>query len=64
MAVVVLWVGWPSVALVVVVMVVIVCIAMVPTSTVIVGCKCDIVVSIWGTASHGSRGGSSITVLN
>lgn len=64
MAVVVLRVGWPSVALVVVVMVVAVCIAEMPTTTVIVGCYWGVVVSILGTACHCSRDGSSVTVLN
>lgn len=64
MAVVVLRVGWPSVALVVVVMVVAVCIAEMPTTTVIVGCYCGVVVSILGIACHRSRDGGSVTVLN
>lgn len=63
MAVVVLGVIWPCVALVVVVMVVAVCIAKMPTTTVIVGCYC-VVVSILGVACHGSRYWGSVTVLN
>lgn len=64
MAVVVLGVCLPSIALVVVVMVVAVCIAKMPTTTVIVGCHCGVVVSILDIASHRSRDGGSITVLN
>lgn len=66
MAVVVLLrVGGPSVALVVVVMVVAVCIAEMPTTTtVIVGCYCGVVVSILGIACHCSRDWGSVTVLN
>lgn len=61
MAVVVLGVIWPRVALVVVVMVVAVCIAKMPTTTV--GCY-GVVVSILGVACHGSGYGGSVTVLN
>lgn len=50
MAVVVLGVGRPSVALVVVVMVVAVCIAKMPTTTVTVGCYGTVVISILGIA--------------
>lgn len=64
MAVVVLGVGRPSIALVIVVMMVAVCIAKMPATTVIVGCYCVVVISILGIACHGSRDGGSITVLN
>lgn len=63
MAVVVLGVGLPSVALVVVVMVVAVCIAKMPT-TVTVGRYCGVVVSILGIACGGSRDWGSVAILN
>lgn len=63
MAVVVLGVGRPRIALVVVVMMVAVCIAKMPATTVIVGCY-RVVISILGIACHGSRDGGSVTVLN
>ena len=65
MAVVVLWVGGPSVALVVVVMVMAVCVAKMATAVVVVvGCYRGVVVSIRGVGRHGSGDGGSITVLN
>lgn len=64
MAVVVLGVSRPSVALVVVVMVVAICIAKMPATAVTVGCYCGVVVSILGISCHGGRNGGSVTVLN
>lgn len=63
MAVVVLGVGWPSIALVVVVMMVAVCIINMPT-TIIVGCYRVVVICILSIACHGNRDGGSVTVLN
>lgn len=65
MAVVVLDVGLPSIALVVVVMVVTICIVEMPTPTVIVGRWCGVVVvSILGIARRRSRDRGSVTFLN
>lgn len=64
MAVVVLGVGWPSIALVVVVMMVAVCITKMPNTSIIVGCYCVVVISILSIACHGNRDGGSVTVLN
>lgn len=62
MAVVVLGVGWPRIALVVVVMVVAVCIAHMPTASVTVGCQRGVVIRIWSRCW--SRDGGSVTFLN
>lgn len=62
MAMVVLGMGRPRVALVVVVMVVAVCIAQMPTAIVTVGCQRGIVIRI--LSCHWSRDGGSVTFLN